>query len=143
MPASRLSTATRSRELSMKPKPTSAGRRRERPGPPAVRDAAWLPRPPQHVLHARLPLDRHDGTAPAAAAAALARPSAYLRCALARRQPEPRARQESLGHENIATTVDLYGKRVPSGDAALADAVGESIFVAEKTMNTPPLRQVR
>lgn len=36
--------------------------------------------------------------------------------------------KERLGHENIATTVDLYGKRVPSVDAALADAVGASIF---------------
>jgi len=36
--------------------------------------------------------------------------------------------KERLGHENIATTVDLYGKRVPSVDAALADAVGAAIF---------------
>lgn len=36
--------------------------------------------------------------------------------------------KERLGHENIATTVDLYGKRVPSVDAAIADAVGASIF---------------
>ena len=38
--------------------------------------------------------------------------------------------KERLGHENIATTVDLYGKRVPSVDAALADAVGAPIFDA-------------
>lgn len=38
--------------------------------------------------------------------------------------------KERLGHENIATTVDLYGKRVPSVDAAIADAVGASIFDA-------------
>lgn len=46
--------------------------------------------------------------------------------------------KERLGHENIATTVDLYGKRVPSVDAALADAVGASIFDAED--NVTPLR---
>jgi integrase len=39
--------------------------------------------------------------------------------------------KERLGHENIATTVDLYGKRVPSVDAALADAVGASIFTPD------------
>jgi integrase len=38
--------------------------------------------------------------------------------------------KERLGHENIATTVDLYGKRVPSVHAAIADAVGASIFDA-------------
>jgi integrase len=50
--------------------------------------------------------------------------------------------KERLGHENIATTIDLYGKRVPSVDAALADAVGASIFSsAEETVT--PLRLVR
>jgi hypothetical protein len=39
---------------------------------------------------------------------------------------------------NIATTVALYGERVPSVDAALADAVGASIF--EPTENVIPLR---
>ncbi len=38
--------------------------------------------------------------------------------------------KERLGHENVQTTVDLYGKLVPSVDAALADAVGASIFTA-------------
>jgi integrase len=41
--------------------------------------------------------------------------------------------KERLGHENIQTTIDLYGKRVPSVDAALADAVGASIFTADQT----------
>jgi integrase len=45
--------------------------------------------------------------------------------------------KERLGHENITTTVDLYGKRVPSVDAALADAVGGAIFAAPKVV---PLR---
>jgi integrase len=45
--------------------------------------------------------------------------------------------KERLGHENITTTVDLYGKRVPSVDAALADAVGGAIFAAP---NVVPLR---
>jgi hypothetical protein len=47
--------------------------------------------------------------------------------------------KERSGHENIATTVDLYGKRVPSVDAALANAVGASIFT-EQT-NVVPLRK--
>jgi len=47
--------------------------------------------------------------------------------------------KERLGHENIATTVDLYGKRVPSVDAALADAVGASIFAPPEVT---PLRAV-
>ncbi len=48
--------------------------------------------------------------------------------------------KERLGHENIATTVDLYGKRVPSVDAAIADAVGASIFDAPAANNVTPLR---
>lgn len=36
--------------------------------------------------------------------------------------------KERLGHENVQTTVDLYGKLIPSLDAALADALGASIF---------------
>ncbi|WP_259313942.1 site-specific integrase [Capillimicrobium parvum] len=36
--------------------------------------------------------------------------------------------KERLGLENIATTVDLYGKRIRSVDEAIADAVGASIF---------------
>lgn len=48
--------------------------------------------------------------------------------------------KERLGHENIATTVDLYGKRVPSVDAALADAVGASIFETPAPDNVTPLR---
>jgi integrase len=44
--------------------------------------------------------------------------------------PDLHAVKERLGHENIATTIDLYGKRVPSVDAALADAVGASIWGA-------------
>jgi hypothetical protein len=47
--------------------------------------------------------------------------------------------KERLGHENIATTVDLYGKRVPSVDAAIADAVGASIFAPE-VAEVVPLR---
>jgi integrase len=47
--------------------------------------------------------------------------------------------KERLGHENIATTIDLYGKRVPSVDAALADAVGASIFAAADSVTA--LRQ--
>lgn len=47
--------------------------------------------------------------------------------------------KERLGHENVATTVDLYGKLVPSVDAALADAVGASIFAAPD--NVTPLRR--
>jgi hypothetical protein len=47
--------------------------------------------------------------------------------------------KERSGHENITTTVDLYGKRVPSVDAALANAVGASIFT-EQT-NVVPLRK--
>lgn len=49
--------------------------------------------------------------------------------------------KERLGHENIATTVDLYGKRVPSVDAALADAVGGAIFADPKPV--PTLRKNR
>jgi hypothetical protein len=45
-----------------------------------------------------------------------------------------------LGHENIATTVDLYGKRDPSVDAAIADAVGASIFAPAED-NVVPLRR--
>jgi integrase len=48
--------------------------------------------------------------------------------------------KERLGHENIATTVDLYGKRVPSVDAALADAVGASIFAPTTAPAATPLR---
>ncbi|MEJ7786462.1 MAG: hypothetical protein WKF96_16790 [Solirubrobacteraceae bacterium] len=44
--------------------------------------------------------------------------------------PNLAAVKERLGHENIATTIDLYGKRVPSVDTALADGVGASIFAA-------------
>lgn len=50
--------------------------------------------------------------------------------------------KERLGHENIATTVDLYGKRVASVDAALADAVGASIFGPDAG-NVTPLRAAR
>ena len=46
--------------------------------------------------------------------------------------------KERSGHESIATTGDLYGKRLPSVDAALADAVGASFFT-EQT-NVVPLR---
>lgn len=42
-----------------------------------------------------------------------------------------------LSHENIATAVDLYGKRVPGVDAALANDVGASIFAKPKVA---PLR---
>ena len=49
--------------------------------------------------------------------------------------------KERLGHENIATTVDLYGKRVPSVDAALADAVGASIFAPPKVVPLRPAVQ--
>lgn len=49
--------------------------------------------------------------------------------------------KERLGHENIATTVDLYGKRVPSVDAAIADAVGASIFAEPDGMNVTSLQQ--
>jgi len=44
--------------------------------------------------------------------------------------PNLAAVKERLGNENIATTIDLYGKRVPSVDAALADGVGASIFAS-------------
>lgn len=43
--------------------------------------------------------------------------------------------KDRLGHENIATTVDLYGKRVASVDAALANAVGASIWVEPEPEN--------
>lgn len=42
--------------------------------------------------------------------------------------------KERLGHENIATTIDLDGKRVPSVEAALAHAVGASIFTAPEVV---------
>jgi integrase len=48
--------------------------------------------------------------------------------------------KERLGHENIATTVDLYGKRVPSVDAALADAVGASIFAPPRVARLADVR---
>lgn len=48
--------------------------------------------------------------------------------------------KERLSHENIATTVDLYGKRVASVDASIADAVGASIFEAPESDNVTPLR---
>lgn len=38
----------------------------------------------------------------------------------------------------MATTVDLYGKRVPSVGGALADAVGGSLF--QEGGNTVPIR---
>lgn len=41
------------------------------------------------------------------------------------------------GHENIATTVDLYGTRIAAVDSALADAVGALIFAPD---NVEPLR---
>jgi integrase len=48
--------------------------------------------------------------------------------------------KERLGHEQIGTTADLYGKRVPSVDASIADAVGASIFAAEPgPTNVTPL----
>jgi integrase len=46
--------------------------------------------------------------------------------------------KERRGHEDVQTTVDLYGKLVPSVDAALADVVGASIFAAPD--NVTPLR---
>ena len=49
--------------------------------------------------------------------------------------------KERLGHENVQTTVDLYGKLVPSVDAALADAVGASIF--DVPANVTPIRHER
>lgn len=49
--------------------------------------------------------------------------------------------KERLGHENISTTVDLYGKRVASVDASIAEAVGASIFDAAEPDNVTPLRR--
>lgn len=52
--------------------------------------------------------------------------------------------KERLGHENVQTTVDLYGKLVPSVDAALADAVGASIFTpSEEVPSLAPVRELR
>jgi len=53
--------------------------------------------------------------------------------------PNLAAVKERLGHENIATTIDLYGKRVPSVDAALADGVGASIFAPAPPVVVSPL----
>lgn len=81
----------------------------------------------QHALPARLARLRwHDMRHTAAALSLAANPNLALV-------------KDRLGHENIATTVDLYGKRVPSVDAALADAVGASIFAPTET-NVVPLR---
>jgi integrase len=50
--------------------------------------------------------------------------------------------KERLGHENFSTTADLYNKRVPSVDEAIADAVGDAIFLPRKKANVEPLRRV-
>ena len=49
--------------------------------------------------------------------------------------------KERLGDENISTTVDLYGKRVASVDASIAEAVGASIFDAAEPDNVTPIRR--
>lgn len=39
--------------------------------------------------------------------------------------------KERLGHEQISTTADLYGKWVPSADAEIADAIGRRVFASD------------
>ena len=91
-----------------------------RPEQPATRGRAATPAQP--AIRSPLPAAKrglrwHDLRHTAAALSLAANPNLSLV-------------KERLGHEDIATTVDLYGKRVPSVDAALADAVGASIFEA-------------
>lgn len=48
--------------------------------------------------------------------------------------------KERLGHKNISTTVDLYGKRVASADAPIADHVGAATFEEPEPDKVTPLR---
>ncbi|MGK2939174.1 MAG: tyrosine-type recombinase/integrase [Solirubrobacteraceae bacterium] len=47
--------------------------------------------------------------------------------------------KERLGHEQISTTADLYGKWVPSADTEIADAIGRRVFASAS--NVTALRQ--
>lgn len=49
--------------------------------------------------------------------------------------PDLNAVKHRLGHENIGTTVDMYGKRVRSVDQALANAVGATVFAEPEPDN--------
>lgn len=51
--------------------------------------------------------------------------------------------KERLGHEQIAITADLYGKRVPSVDSSIANAVGASIWGEVEQEAVVALREAR
>ena len=95
---------------------------------PAQRGRAATPARPAvpAALPARLQAFRWHDLRHTCAALSLASPGANLATV-----------KERLGHENIATTVDLYGKRVPSVDAAIADAVGASIWASPRRSARP------
>jgi hypothetical protein len=48
--------------------------------------------------------------------------------------------KERLGHDDIRTTINIYGHLLPSVDAALADAL--DTLHAESETNITPLRAV-
>jgi integrase len=48
--------------------------------------------------------------------------------------------KERLGHEDIRTTVNTYGKLLPEADRAHADGLGK-LFVSEPAVNVTPIRK--